>query len=482
MSDRLVAAVDLGASSGRVMVGRVGPKELEVTEVHRFPNQPVRLPDGLHWDVLRLYREVLNGLQMVARTSDELVSIGIDTWGCDYGLLDGAGALIGNPHHYRGERTAASVPAVHAVVPFAELYARNGLQFLPFNTIYQLVAEEASPAFDVARTLLLMPDLLGYWLSGVRVAEVTNASTTGLLDVYTRTWDVDLMTSLAIRPSLFPALGAPGDVLGPIRGDVRQQIGASSDTLLTLVGSHDTASAIVGVPAGPGPFAYIVCGTWSLVGVELDRAIVTEASRAANFTNEGGVDGRIRYLRNVMGLWLLQESLRAWEMEGDLEHLATLLLKAGELPPGGPLIDPDDDTFLPPGDMPARIAAACVRSDQQAPSTHAAMVRCIVDSLAVAYGRAVRDSVRLSGQEVSVVHLVGGGARNSLLCQLTADACGLPVVAGPVEATALGNVLVQARARGLVTGDLERLRALVRATQDVRRYEPRTAIVQHRSR
>ena len=266
-------------------------------------------------------------------------------------------------------------------------------------------------------------------------------------------------------------------MIGPLRDDVRQATGLSSETVLTLVGSHDTASAVVGVPAGDVPFAYIACGTWSLVGVELDHPVLTEESRAANFTNEGGVDGRIRYLRNVMGLWLLQESLRTWELEGTPEDLPAVLAAAGELPSGGPVIDPDDPSFLPPGDMPARIAAACARLDQPAPGSRVALVRCILDSLADAYGRTVRDAARLSGREPEVVHLVGGGARNALLCQLTADACGMPVEAGPVEATALGNVLVQARAGGLLSGDLEALRALVRTTQEIHRYEPRTSAV-----
>lgn len=476
MTGRLVAAVDLGASSGRVMVGRVAPNELELTEVRRFSNDPVWLPDGLHWDVLRLYREVLAGLREASRAADGIVSIGLDSWAIDYGLLDEAGSLLGDPYHYRDERTAVAVDAVHEIIEPADLYARTGLQFLPFNTIYQLAAARGSTAFKAARTMLLIPDLLGYWLSGVRVAEITNASTTGLLDVHRRTWDVALMESLAIPPSLFAPLGAPGDVIGPLRDEVRRETGASAETVLTLVGSHDTASAVVGVTAGDASFAYIACGTWSLVGVELDHPVLTEESRRANFTNEGGVDDRIRYLRNVMGLWLLQESLRTWDLEGTAEQLPRLLISADELPAGGPIIDPDDPSFLPPGDMPARISAACVASDQPAPATRAGLVRCILDSLAVAYGRTVRDAARLSGQSVEVVHLVGGGARNTLLCQLTADACEVPVLAGPVEATALGNVLVQARARGLLSGDLETLRALVRSTQDIRRYEPRTSL------
>ena len=476
MTGRLVAAVDLGASSGRVMVGRVAPNELELTEVHRFANDPVRLPDGLHWDILRLYGDVLIGLREANRAADGLVSIGLDSWAIDYGLLDAEGSLLGDPYHYRDERRAAGVDAVHAIIDPGALYARTGLQFLPFNTIYQLAAARGTSALRAAQTILMIPDLLGYWLSGVRVAEVTNASTTGLLDIHRRTWDTALIESLGIPPSLFAPLGAPGDVIGALRDDVQRETGASAETLLTLVGSHDTASAVVGVPAdGASSFAYIACGTWSLVGVELDHAILTEESRRANFTNEGGVDERVRYLRNVMGLWLLQESLRTWEMEGSTDQLPALLIAAGELPPGGPVIDPDDPSFLPTGDMPARIAAACVQLDKSPPRTRAEFVRCILDSLAAAYGRTVRDAARLSGQAVEVVHLVGGGARNTLLCQLTADACEVPVLAGPVEATALGNVLVQARARGLLAGDLETLRALVRATQDVRRYEPRAS-------
>ncbi len=476
MTGRLVAAVDLGASSGRVMVGRVAPNELELTEVHRFPNDPVRLPDGLHWDILRLYREVLAGLREGTRATDGLVSIGIDSWAIDYGLLDEAGSLLGDPYHYRDARHAAAVGAVHDIIAPADLYARTGLQFLPFNTIYQLAAARGTAAFGAARTMLLIPDLLGYWLSGTRVAEVTNASTTALLDVHRRTWDIDLIDSLGFPPSLFPPLGAPGDVIGPLRDEVRSETEASAETLLTLVGSHDTASAVVGVPAGDVPFAYIACGTWSLVGVELDHAILSDESREANFTNEGGVDDRVRYLRNVMGLWLLQESLRTWDLEGSSEHLPAMLIAAGELGPGGPIIDPDDPAFLPPGDMPARIEAACREADKPVPPTRAGLVRCILDSLAEAYGRAVGDATRLSGQAVEVVHLVGGGARNSLLCQLTADACEVPVIAGPVEATALGNVLIQARARGLVAGDLETLRALVRSTQSIHRYEPRPSM------
>jgi len=478
VTGRLVAAVDLGASSGRVMVGRVAPNELELTEVHRFANEPVRLPDGLHWDILRLYHEILAGLREASRTAvaaDGLVSVAVDSWAVDYGLLDGAGSLLGDPFHYRDARNAAGVEAVHDVIATDALYARNGLQVMPFNTLYQLAASRGTAAFAAARRMLLIPDLIGSWLSGVPVSEVTNASSTGLIDIHRRTWDNELAESLGIPPTLLAPIASPGDVIGPLLDAVRGETGVGPETLLTLVGSHDTASAVVGVPAGEPGFAYIACGTWSLVGVELDAPVLSEASRLANFTNEGGVDERIRYLRNVMGLWLLQESMRTWEAMGTPANLQALLIAAAELPHGGPVFDPDDSVFLPPGDTPATIAAALRRLDQPEPASRPALVRSILDSLAAAYARTVRDATRLSGHVVDVVHLVGGGARNSLLCQLTADACEVPVLAGPVEATALGNVLIQARSRGLLAGDLDTLRALVRATQDIRRFEPRTS-------
>jgi rhamnulokinase len=467
-----VVAVDLGASNGRVIVGRVGPGRLELEDVHRFPNDPVRLPDGLHWDALRLYHEIIEGLRWAGRAAPELASVAVDSWAIDFGLLDASGALLYAPYHYRDGRGADAVAAVHARIPRDVLYARTGLQFLPFNTVYQLVAALGLPGFSAARSVLLMPDLFGYWLTGVRAAERTNASTTGLCDARGGGWAEDVMSALGIARELFPQIGNPGERLGVLSGQVASETGLSPATPVTLVGSHDTASAVVGVPASGERFAYIACGTWSLVGVELAHPVLTDASRAANFTNEAGVDGRVRYLRNVMGLWLLQESLRTWEHAGAPEDLGDLLAAAGLLAGGGPMIDPDDPVFLPPGDMPARIEDACRRSDQVVPASRPELVRCILDSLAAAYGRAIRDAVRLSGLVVDTVHVVGGGARNALLCQLTADATGLPVVAGPVEATAIGNVLVQARALGFVSGDLESLRAEVRRTQPLRRFEP----------
>lgn len=468
-------AVDLGAASGRVMIGTVGSGNLELHEVHRFSNDPVNLPDGLHWDVLRLYHEILEGLRLAGRTDRDLQSVGIDSWGVDYGLLDEGGRLLGNPHHYRDLRTVPAVEAVHARIAPEQLYARNGLQVMPFNTIYQLATSRGTFELDAAATLLLTPDLVGYWLSGGIGAEETMASTTGLLDAVERTWALDLFEALDLPPGILPPLSRPGDVVGPLRDAVAEEVGLSRDVHLTMVGSHDTASAVAAVPAEGGDFAYISSGTWSLVGVELEAPVLTDESRLAQITNERGVDDRILYLRNVMGLWLLQETLRAWQRAGTPEDLGALLEAAGELPAGGPLIEPNDPVFLPPGDMPARITDACRRTDQPVPGSRPAMIRCILDSQAAAYARAIDDARRLSGRDVRIVHTVGGGSRNALLCQLTADACGLPIIAGPVEATALGNVLVQARSHGQVTGDLETLRALVRATQPLRRFEPAAA-------
>ncbi|GAA3441395.1 rhamnulokinase [Planomonospora venezuelensis] len=456
-----VAAVDLGASSGRVMVGRLGPGTLELTEAHRFANEPVRLGATLHWDILALYAGVLRGL----RAAGPVAGVGIDSWAVDYGLLDASGALLGNPVHYRDARTDGLADRVADKLGRERLYAVTGLQHLPFNTLYQLAAAAGTPQYGLAERLLLIPDLLAYWLTGEVGAEVTNASTTQLYDLHRRTWAAELMTEAGLRPELMAPLREPGTRIGP----VRPETGLPGSPEVVAVASHDTASAVVAVPASGERFAYISCGTWSLVGVELDRPVLSEAGRRANFTNETGVDGTIRYLRNVMGLWLLQESMRAW----GLTDPADLLRRAADRPAFASVVDVDDPVFMPPGDMPGRIADACRATGQPVPETPAATVRCIVDSLALAHRRAVRQAQELSGRHVEVVHVVGGGARNALLCQLTADACGLPVVAGPVEATALGNVLIQARAAGAAGPGLPELRALVRDTQHLIRYEPR---------
>jgi len=474
-------AVDLGATSGRVVLAEVGPGHLVAREVHRFPNGPVTLAHrdgtGLHWDVVGLYAQVLRGITAAAEVAADLglpapTSIGVDSWAVDYALLDASGRMLAQPFHYRDGRTAGGVRRVHARVPHEQLYAVNGLQFLPFTTAYQLAAEPPE-VLAAASTMLLLPDLFTYWLTGVVGAERTNASTTGLLDVGTGGWAAGLVDVLGIPARLLPAIRSPGDVVGTLLPHVARQTGLSASTPVVAVGSHDTASAVAAVPALGDRYAYVSCGTWSLVGVELDRPVLTAGSREANFTNEGGVDGSVRYLRNVMGLWLLTESIREWEQAGRDVALASLLSAAGALPPGGPVIDPDDPAFLPPGDMATRIAQACRRAGQPLPQDPSALVRCILDSLAAAYARAVRDAARLSGRQVDVVHVVGGGSRNGLLCRLTAEAVGLPVLAGPAEATALGNVLVQARTAGALgpgQADLATLRAVVRQTQEIQRY------------
>jgi rhamnulokinase len=470
-----VAAVDLGASSGRVVLGHVGADLLCLEEVHRFPNEPVRLPSGLHWDLARLWREVVIGLRASARSSGDVSSVGVDTWAIDFGLIDRAGELLGPVVHYRDDRTKGVAEKFDEVIPRQALYEANGLQLLPFTTLYQLLAMRGSAALACAHQLLLVPDLIGFWLSGRKVTEQTNASTTGLLDVRTGHWAPDLVTAAGLDLARLTPLVKPGDIIGQLEPLVVTETGLSESSLLTAVGSHDTASAVVGTPMDPERAAYIACGTWALVGVELEKPVLTEASRLARFTNEGGVDGRIRYLHNVMGLWILQESLREWRGKGAEHDLATLLAQAAEVPPGGPVIDVDDASLLAPGPMVGRISTLCKRSDQQAPDSQPVFVRCIVESLAATFAVTVARARELSGRNVEVVHLVGGGALNELLCQLTANACGLPVLAGPVEATALGNVLVQARAHGAITGDLGTLRNLVLRTQHVRRYEPAAA-------
>ncbi|WP_431987410.1 rhamnulokinase [Streptomyces griseoflavus] len=458
------AAVDLGASSGRVMVGRVGPGSLELTEAHRFPNRPVRMPEGLRWDVLGLYAGVLDGL----RAAGAVDSVGVDSWAVDYGLLDADGALLGNPVHYRDSRTDGVAEKVWAAVPPEELYAATGLQYAPFNTLYQLTAARGSAQLARAEGLLLIPDLLAYWLTGERGTELTNASTTQLIDPRTRDWAHGVAERLGIDLGMFAPLRRPGDPAGVLRPEVLEETGLAGPVPVTAVCSHDTASAVAAVPADGERFAYICTGTWSLAGLELDGPVLTEESRAANFTNELGLDGTVRYLRNIMGLWLLQECLRAWG-EPDL---GTLLLDAAEVPALRSVVDAGDAAFLAPGRMPERIAGACRDSGQPVPATRAEVTRCILDSLALAHRRAVEDAQRLAGRSADVVHIVGGGTRNALLCQLTADACGLPVVSGPTEAAALGNVLVQARAHGMV-GDLAGMRRLLTRTQPLTRYEPR---------
>ena len=463
MSVLRLAAVDIGATSGRVMVAEVGPDQLDLREVHRFPNAGVARGDALFWDVGSLYSGMVVGLNAIAG-SGPLDSIGIDSWGVDYGLLDARGGLVRDPHSHRDRRTDGVGEKVVAEIGAAELYAVNGLQQLPFNTVYQLVAAQGSRELAEARTLLLIPDLLGYLLTGQVGAERTNASTTGLYDVRSGEWATDLALRLGISPGLLPPIRDPGSVVGPVRASVSP---ALAGVPVVAVGSHDTASAVVGVPAEAARFGYISSGTWSLVGLELGQPVLSEEARLADFTNETGVDGTIRFLRNVMGLWVLSECVREWGAD-----LTALLRRAAFAEPLRTVVDVDDPRLLPPGDMPGRLVTLARESGEPVPDDEVSLTRCILDSLALAYRRRLREAAHLAGRDLEVVHVVGGGAQNHLLCRLTADACGLPVLAGPTEGAALGNVLVQARTLGADLPDLAAMRDLVRRTHDVRRYEP----------
>lgn len=461
------AAVDLGASSGRVLLGRIGRDRLETEVVHRFDNEPTQTRDGLCWDLEALWSGMLTGLAAAARCAD-LVSIGIDSWAVDYGLLDASENLLHQPFHYRDGRTDGVLERVRDELGAEHIYARTGLAFQPFNTIYQLRSEPPA-RLAAAAHLLLIPDLLNHRLTGRLGTEPTNASTTQLYDPDAAAWAEDLIDAARLPRRIFGPLREAGTSFGPVTAACAGGIGARPPVV--SVASHDTASAVAGVPAAGAEFAYISCGTWSLVGVELERPVKTPEGMAANFTNEVGVEGTIRYLRHVMGLWLLQECLREWRRDDPALELDGLLAAASD-EPRGVEIDADASEFLAPGDMPARIRSHCEQRGLEPPIAPPAVTRCILESLATAHARAIDDAARLSGRRVDVVHLVGGGARNALLCRLTADACGRPVVAGPVEATAIGNLLVQARAAGLVGGRAE-MRRLCRRTQDLTTYRPR---------
>lgn len=468
-----VAAVDLGATSGRVIVGRLEDGVLQTRHVARFSNDPVHTRDGMHWNLLELYRQVTLGLASAEREAPgEIASVGIDSWAVDYGLFR-AGRLLGSPYHYRDARNEAGVAAVHERISAEELYARNGLQHLTFNTLFQLATEGETLQF--ADRLLLIPDLLNYWLTGQEFAERTNASTTGLLDPRTGEWDVELIERLGIPVPLLPPLIDAGSSVGVLSPEVARTVGRALEVV--TVGSHDTASAIVAIPNTGSDFAYISCGTWGLVGLELDAPILSDAARRANFTNEGGVDGRTRFLHNVMGLWLLSESLRHWEPAAtDAQRsslLGELLAEAAQVSADVPVFDVNDPAFLPSGDIPERIRSWYRNHGDRVPETRAEIVRCIIESLAEAFAEAVRQASQLADHEVSVIHLVGGGSQNTLLCQATANRSGLRVVAGPTEATAMGNMLIQARALGQLAPDLQSVREVVARSSHVIEYLPR---------
>jgi rhamnulokinase len=451
------AAVDLGAESGRVVRGTLDRGGVELSVVHRFANRPVRLPDGLRWNLLALFAETLEGLR---RLNVPLAGVGVDTWGVDYALLDGDNRVLGLPFHYRDARTEGMIERAHARVGRDELYGATGIQTMPINTVFQLLADEGTPAFAAER-IALVPDLIALWLSGELANEITNASTTGLLDARTGRWARGLIERLGLPAA--PFAGEPveaGTTLGPVLGH------HGIDAPVHAVASHDTASAFVAAPIRNANAAILSSGTWSLLGLELDAPVLSARAREFNLTNERGVDGTIRLLRNVMGLWLVQECAARWDASyAELQELAAAAR------PDVPLFDPDDDALLRPGDMPARIADACRAAGQDPPEDRGEIVRSILLSLACAYRLLLERLQAVTGRDVEVVHVIGGGARNELLCRLTADLLGRPVLAGPVEATALGNVLVQARAVGEL-GSLSELRAVAAASADPVVFEP----------
>ncbi len=470
MSEAVHVAFDLGAESGRAMAGRFDGTRLDLVEVSRFPTSFVRLPDGLYWDALGLFGEVTSALRRIRSSGAAVRSVGVDCWGCDFGLLDARGALLASPLSHRDGRGAPFVAEALNLVPADDLYATTGIQLLPFNTIFQLLALNREGALGRAETLLLMPDLLAYWLTGERRAEVTNASTTQLLDARTGEWAWELAANLDLPRRIFPSIIEAGSILGGLLPHVAELTGLPVATSVAAVASHDTASAVVAVPSSSDGAAYISSGTWSLVGVELDAPVLTARARAANLTNERGFGGTTRLLKNVMGLWLVQECRRAWLRDGEAPDYSDLAGLAA-LAPGGVVFDPDLPELLGPGDMPARIRSACARSFQAIPEERPVLLRAIFESLACKYRRVLDEIESVTGRRIDTVHVIGGGARNTFLCQLTADISRRVVLAGPVEAASLGNVLVQLYAFGDLRSPSE-MREVARSSTEVSVYEP----------
>ena len=473
---RIYLAADLGASSGRWLAGLFDGERLGLEEVHRFPNGGVRVGKRLHWDLLGQWSHLLDGLRRASSEYTEIRSVGVDTWGVDYGLITSDGELLGNPYHYRDARTTGMMEAAFQVMPREEIFRRTGLQFLPFNTLFQLLAAKPSPLLEVADRFLMMPDLFHWLLSGEQVNEFTDASTTQCLSAEERRWDTELLERFGIPTRLFGPIAMPGTVLGPLLPEVQRETGLA-DVQVVLPGTHDTASAVVAVPTdrplGERPdWCYISSGTWSLMGVEVPRPVINDKTLALNFTNEGGVGGSVRLLKNIAGLWLVQECRRIWSLRGTEYSWERLVEMAQEAPSHRSLIDPDDPSFLAPEDMPEAIAGYCRRTAQPVPENEGQIIRTALESLALRYRQVFGWLEELTGQTMQTIHVVGGGTKNRLLSQMTADACGVPVVAGPVEATAIGNVLMQAVASGDVA-DISEARAVIRSSFDLERFEPR---------
>ena len=467
-----MVSVDLGAQSGRVTLGEFDGERLLINEVHRFPNTPVLTRRTLHWDVVRLYEHLLEGLAAVASVSEAIDSVGVDSWGVDFALLDRDGRLVQNPVHHRDRRTDGAMDELFAEVPAREVYERTGIQLMPINTLVQLFAavraDEAS--LEIAETLLLIPDLLHYWLSDVAACEYTNATTTQCLDPRAQTWASDLLERLRMPAGVFPEVVRPATILGALLDEVADRTRLRR-VVVVATATHDTASAVAAVPFRNAGSVYISAGTWSLVGMELDAPLIDDRTFGANLTNEGGVDGTVRLLKNVNGLWLLHECQQAWAGAGTSVGFDDIVRLADQAPALVSFIDPDEPAFLAPGEMPDRIRAYCLRTGQPAPEGPGAVARCIFESLALKFRYTIELLASVTGISPPEIHIVGGGARNRFLCQCTADATGLPVLAGPEEATSVGNLLGQAIALGELAS-LGDARAVVRSSFEPASYEP----------
>ncbi len=470
-------AFDLGAESGRAVLGVLAGGRISLEVVHRFRTEGLTMLGVRQWDAARIYEEIVNGLtQCVRAHGPELDGIAVDTWGVDFGLIASDGTLLANPRHYRDKGNEGMQDYAFGMASRATIYQATGIQFLPFNSVYQLLGymKRQSPLLAAADSLLLMGDLFAYFLSGRKACEYTNASTTQMLNPYTRTWDDELIAKLGIPRRLLLDPVLPGAVLGPVCADIAELTGVHPNTPVIAVGSHDTASAVAAVPASAEEkhWAYLSSGTWSLLGAELDAPHISEQSLAEDFTNEGGVGGKIRFLKNIFGLWLVQECRRAWERaDGVSLDYGALTCEAEQSKPFNGFIDLDDGRLIAPDDMPGLIQAMCRETGVPVPETRGAIIRCALESLALKYRQTLRNLDKLLGRRTERLHIIGGGVQNRLLCRMTADACGIPVVAGPIEATALGNIGVQAMAVGALDS-LEGVRAAVRRSVELEEYLP----------
>jgi len=476
MSEQVYLGIDLGAESGRVMAGAWDGRIMRVEELHRFPNGPVNVAETLRWDVLRLWTEIQNGLAVAAkRFGDAIVSVGVDTWGVDFVLLTKNGEMLGQPYHYRDARVTGMFEHAFSIVPRAEIFAQTGLQFMELNTLYQLLALQRShpELLAAADGLLMMPDFFHWCLCGSRIAEFTNATTSQCLNPIKRDWAFDMLKKFGLPPRIFPKVVPPGTELGRLRESVSQQTGLGRIKVVAPP-THDTASAVAAIPTantGRSNWAYISSGTWSLMGIETPNAVLSDRVLQLNFTNEGGIDGTFRLLKNITGLWLVQQCQRAFEVRGQNLDYAELVRLARSAKGPHAIIDPDDARFANPPDMPAAMQALCRESNQPVPESEGALVRCALESLAAKYAGVLAGLEELAAHKIEVIHVVGGGSRNPLLNQLAANRCGRRIVAGPVETTALGNLLSQARAAGELKS-LAEIRQVVRSSSELQVFEP----------